>query len=354
MRLERASAVRVRIPLCAPFATATGTWRERDTWIVRLRDAGGRQGVGEASLDPAADDAAQERLGAAIRHWLATGDLSTTTTQHPDPSERSVVAAIEAARLDLGAVALVDGPVSRSVAVNATIATEDRSGSLAAAVGAVERGYATLKLKGGRERSSAELIERLAAIRQAVGPDIALRLDVNGAWDMALARERLDALAPLDLEYVEQPIPAGDSGALARLRDASPVPIAADESVTSLAAARALLAAGAADVLVVKPGRVGGPLVALAIAREAQAAGVGVTISTLLETGVGLTAALRVAACVPGGVHGLATGDVLVSDLLARPLAVQAGRMAVPAGLATSLDEAAVARYAIDRIGEDR
>lgn len=348
MTLGRAGAIRVRVPFRAPFSTAAGSWVARDAWIVRLRDADGREGVGEANLDPAADEAALERLAAAVRHWASGGEVDQR-----DAVGRAVAGAIEAAQLDLGAIALepaAGAPPATSVVVNATIATEDPAASVAAARDAVARDFTTLKLKGGTERSTAALVERLTAIRAAVGEDIALRLDVNGAWDLATARERLAALVPLGLEYVEQPIAPGDPGVLAGLRAESVVPIAADESVSSPQAARALLAARAADVLVVKPGRVGGPLVALAIAREALAAGVGVTISTFLDTGVGLTAALRVAAALGGGVHGLATAEVLVSDLLATPLAVRDG--CVPAhGSGTPLDAAALERHAVERVG---
>ena len=340
-----ASAVRVRIPFRRPFVTAAGTWHERDAWIVRLRASDGRVGVGEASLDPAADAARLDALAAAVRTFVADG---------AEPVHITVLGAIDAARLDLEIVTLNAECPSATVAVNATIATEDLEESVAEALTAIELGFTTIKLKGGLERSTDELVVRLAAVRDAVGPGIALRLDVNGAWGPATARDRLAELASLLLEYVEQPIPPGDPAALAALRAASPVPIAADESVSSLSAARALLAAGAADVLVVKPGRVGGPLVALAIAREAHAAGVGVTISTLLETGVGLSAALRVAACLPDPAHGLATADVLVSDLLSQPLVVRDGRLTVPAAGSVALDSAAVTSFEFEGIGDDR
>lgn len=340
MTLVRVGAVRVRVPFRAPFATAAGTWVARDAWIVRVRDDDGREGIGEANLDPAADDAALERLAATVRRWASGGEVDLD-----DAVGRAVAGAIDAARSDLGG-----GVAATSVAVNATIATEDVAASVAAARDVVARGFTTLKLKGGREHSTAELVERLTAVRTAVGPDVALRLDVNGAWDAAIALERLVALAALRLAYVEQPIPAGDVSTMAALRASGVVPIAADESVESLATARALLGAEACDVLVVKPGRVGGPTVALAMAREAAAAGVGVTISTLLDTGVGLTAALRVAVLVPGGVHGLATADVLECDLLAEPLVGRDGRMVVPAGPGTALDEEAIERYAVERV----
>lgn len=347
MTSSPAGAIRVRVPFRAPFATATGTWIARDAWILRIRDAEGREGVGEANLDPAADDAALERLAATVRHWASGGEVDQR-----EAAGRAVAGAVEAARLDLGDLVLDDASGATSVAVNATIGSEDPAASVAAARDALARGFTTLKLKGGREGSIAELVDRLGAVRAGVGGAVALRLDVNGAWDVATARERLAALAPIGLEYVEQPIAPGDPADLANLRAVSDVPIAADESVETLETSRRLLSAGAADVLVVKPGRVGGPLVALAIAREAIAAGVGVTISTLLDTGVGLTAALRVAAALGGGVHGLATAEVLDSDLLATPLAVRDGCIVAPDGAGTALDEAAVDRYAVERIGE--
>jgi L-alanine-DL-glutamate epimerase-like enolase superfamily enzyme len=117
------------------------------------------------------------------------------------------------------------------------------------------------------------------------------------------------------------------------------------------------MAADAADVLVVKPARVGGPGEARAIAAAAAGRGLGVTISNLLETGVGLVAALRVAASLPdpdrGYAHGLATAGVLMSDLLATPLEVHDGRIAVPGG-PLILDEDALERWSVERAGDHR
>lgn len=354
-----ASATRVRVPLMRPFVTSAGTWHKRDAWIVQLVDRDGRTGVGEAGLEPGADAAALDRLrqamDAALSGLAAAGALERWLGAAPPIGSdaqigRSVAAAFAGAALDLGLLALVSDDQAPTVAVNATIATEDRAQTVDDARAAVGLGYTSIKLKGGREPSTAALVARLQAVRDAVGPDVGLRLDVNGAWDPATARQRLAALEPIGLEYVEQPIQPGDPADLARLRRASPVPIAADESVHSLASAQALLVAGAVDVLVVKPGRVGGPVVAAAIARAATAAGVGAVISTLLDTGVGLSTALRVAAITPGPAHGLATGDLLRHDLVDQPLAVHEGRIRVPGLEPIVLDDRAVARYAVERI----
>jgi len=136
--------------------------------------------------------------------------------------------------------------------------------------------------------------------------------------------------------------------ALAKLRWVGHVPIAADESVRDVGSARALLDSGAVDALVVKPARVGGLRQAGAIVELAGAAAVPVTVSTLFETGVGIAGALHLAATVPGvHAHGLATADLLETDLLATPLRVDDGRVAVPSGpgLGVSLDGGAIERY---------
>jgi o-succinylbenzoate synthase len=275
-----------------------------------------------------------------------------------DPVGLAVDAAIEAAALDLGLLELhpiePGAPPMDDVEVNATIATEDPEGSIAAARDAVELGFRCLKLKVGSERTTAQLAARISAVRSAVGDAIEIRLDANGAWDPVTAIERATSLADVGIAYLEQPVAPGDPDDLAAVRDRSPVPIAADESVASLESAQALMSAGAVDVLVIKPSRVGGPEASMSLAREALALGIGVTISTLLETGVGLAAAARVAALLSDRdhAHGLATADALGSDLLATSMLVANGRLAVP-GLGLRLDDAALDRWTVDRLGAD-
>ena len=208
-------------------------------------------------------------------------------------------------------------------------------------------------------------MDRVRAVRVAVGPDIRLRLDVNGAWDLETATDRLDAIARFALEYVEQPLAGDDAAELAELRRRVRIPIAADETVTSLRTARELLDAGAVDVLVVKPARVGGPVAAAEIASLAAERDVPVVVSTLFETGVGIAAGLAVAAALPsvrGATlerapdHGLATAGVLEHDLLIEGLPVEAGRMRVSGasaggGLGITLDERAMGRFVVESAG---
>ena len=363
-------ADRVRIPFRRPFPTATGMWLERDAWLIRLLDADGRVGLGEAVLEPAAAEVAETILASLIREaaeGASDGRLPSMgeLELHGAPG-RSLNAAIESALLDLERPTLADlEPDGEGVGVNATIPSVGTAAAAEAARQSVESGFATLKLKVGAERETDVLVARIRAIRAAVGPDVRLRLDVNGAWDLATAEDRLLAVAQFDLEYVEQPMAAHDVDGLAELRRRVKVPIAADEAADSIRAVRALLAADAVDVLVVKPARVGGPAAVAEIAERAAERGVPVVISTLFETGVGIAAALAMAALLPVFAsarwagppdHGLATAGLLEHDLLRESLIVEAGRMHAPYGLASGglgidLDVRALDRFRAEAVG---
>ena len=356
-------ADKVRVPFRRPIATAKEMWVEREAWIVRLVDGDGRVGVGEAVLDSGDGDTASIVLDQLVHElvMMAPGDRLPTASElelHGAPG-RALRAALDSARFDLEGVPSADlRPGGSGVGVNATIPSIGPAAAGEAASQAVAAGYRTLKLKAGAERETELLVDRVRAVRTAVGPEIRLRLDVNGAWDLETATDRLDAIARFAFEYVEQPLAGDDPTALAELRRRVRTPIAADETVTSLRAARDLLDAGGVDVLVVKPARVGGPIAAAEIAALAAERNVPIVVSTLFETGIGIAAALAVAVALPSGRgpsgdrsfdHGLATAGVLEHDLLVEALPIADGRMRVPGGtgggLGVVLDERALARH---------
>ncbi|HYO44082.1 MAG TPA: enolase C-terminal domain-like protein [Candidatus Limnocylindrales bacterium] len=353
-----ASVAFVLVPFRAPFETAVGTWTARESWLLRLVREDGRAGWGEAALEDAGDAPVLEALfEELVATGLAPADALVSRT---GAAGRAFRAAIGGAMLDLEPPRAGILDPSRAVGVNATIGSVDTAAVVEAARDAVAKGFRTLKLKAGPADTTASLVERLFAVRAATGDDVALRLDVNGTWSLSEAAERLRAIAGVGLQYVEQPLGPSAHAAAATLRDRTGTALAADEAVESVAAARAILEAGAADVLVVKPARVGGPAAVAVIADLAAQRGVAVVISSLFETGVGLAAALACAAALPdvpgwpaaGRDHGLATAELLRDDLLVRPLVIGEGRMCAPGGpgsggMGVVVDERAVARYRV-------
>jgi L-alanine-DL-glutamate epimerase-like enolase superfamily enzyme len=280
------------------------------------------------------------------------------------------MAAVDGALLSLAAPGAGPGSVAAGAAthaayepipVGAIIGFGGPDAGADAAAQAVELGFETLKLRAGFERATDQLVDRLRAIRGAVGPEPRLRVDAGGAWDLETATERIQAMEPFRIEFVEQPLATRELAGHAALRERVRIPIALDEDIESEGAARAALAERAADVIVVKPARVGGLAATLRIAAAASAAGGSVVLGTYFETGVGIAAVLRIAAALRGTAgrrapdsrgghepaHSLATAGILVHDLLRVPLPIERGRMAVPT--AVSLDDAEVDRYTLER-----
>jgi O-succinylbenzoate synthase len=178
-------------------------------------------------------------------------------------------------------------------------------------------GFPAVKVKVGRTDPRDD-VDLVAAVRDAVGPTVALRVDANGAWDIETAEAMIGRLAPFDLELVEQPVAALDD--LARLRRRVDVPLAADECVRSLGDARCLATLQAADVVVLKVQPLGGVRAALQVA---ETAGVPALVTSMRETSVGIAAGVALAAALPELPYacGLAArmpgGDVVRDPLVA-------------------------------------
>lgn len=209
-------------------------------------------------------------------------------------------------------------PVRDRVPVNVTVPAVD--GATARAIVERSGGCRTAKVKVAEPGQTVDdEVERLEAVRDALGPDGRVRVDANGAWDVEEAVARLAALdrAAGGLEYVEQPCRTVEE--LAAVRRRTTVPVAADESVRRAQDPLAVVRAGAADVVVLKVQPLGGVRACLHLAEEV---GLPVVVSSALESSVGLAAGVALAAALPELPYacGLATAQLLTDDVVAEPL----------------------------------
>jgi O-succinylbenzoate synthase len=217
--------------------------------------------------------------------------------------------------------------VRRHVPVNATVPAVGPE--VAAGIVRESGGCRTVKVKVGApgDTLGAER-DRLAAVRNEIGEDGAIRIDANGAWDPDTAVERLAALsrAAHGLEYAEQPCRLVED--LAWVRRRSDVPIAADESIRRAADPLAVLRQGAADVIVLKVQPLGGVRACLELADQID---LPVVVSSALETSVGLAMGVALAAALPRLplACGLATARLLSADATSRPLLAEDGAIGV-------------------------
>ncbi len=316
-----------------PMATAFGELRERELLLVRLRGADGVVGWGEAGPLEAYDGVPLEAVRAAIVAYeplLRDGD-DATVAQLQDACRAvadlpQALAAIDLALWDqagnregVPVCALLSDNPAASVRVNATIAAVDRAGAASAAAAAARAGYTCVKVKVGIGDDAG----RVAAVRAAIGPEIELRLDANGAWDVEQAVSAIEALAPAGLELVEEPVHGVE--ALRAVRDRVAVRVAMDETAAEIGS----LTASVADAVCLKISRCGGISRLLAQAALVRASGADVYVASTFDGPVGIAAGLHCAAALrTTAACGLGTLALFAGEVAVLP--VVGGEMTVP------------------------
>ena len=323
-----------RLTMHSRFEAASGALDHRHGVLVELLDEDGRRGVGEASPMTHIDGGTvQHVLDLLQRHGASLLESDEPTIE--GPGAMALRCALDVAQLDLRARA-AHQPISWLlcqepapwVSVNAVIGGGEPSEVANFGQQAMETGYSVLKLKVGVAPLN-EDISRVAALREAC-PEATIRLDANGAWDEETTRHAFEGLYPHRIELLEQPVARDEVEALARLREAAPMRIAADESADSPESLERVLELHAADFVVLKPMFLGGLRPAMAVARRAAERGIGVFATTSFDSSIGIAAALQLAAALSTDhAHGLATGEHLSADVVASTLRPRAGRMAI-------------------------
>jgi len=181
----------------------------------------------------------------------------------------------------------------------------------------IAAGHTRVKIKVGLP-SLEEDLERVRAVRQIMGPGRPLMVDANQLWDLPTARRAARALSAFDIFWLEEPLPAEDVEAYARLRAAIDIPLAAGESLYTEARFRDLLLAGAVDYLQPNVCRVGGITPFLRIARLARLFGIPVMPHLLPD----ISGQLALCLPLPGMVEDIDEGSFAALGALARPSGV--------------------------------
>lgn len=330
------------LDLAEPLASATGTITSRRGFIVRFGD-----GIGEATpLTPWTEsyDACERALTHIVETEAPPGAALGTLTETPAARHGVALAVLDAhaRRRNQPLMRYLGGDATvATIPVNATLDAADAAALATAASDAAAAGYPAVKVKIGRAELATDL-ERVAAVRAAIGANVELRLDANAAWDAQTAIEAAPVLAEHDISYLEQPTPGIDRDLIDRL-EAEGVPVAIDEGLDRSSIADAISAGVSAIIL--KPMALGGPDIARAAAMTALACGVTPVVSDLVTGAVSRTAAAHVAASLSAPVPaGLDTGRRLAGDLIDRPPTVESGAFVIPDGNGLGIDTEAVGR----------
>lgn len=348
MTVTEVSCRRVTAALHSPFVTALRTTSTLETLVVEIVDSDGVRGFGEA---PQVWRVTGESLAGAevcvlgpLRELLI-GRSPDDLTELLREVNVAVVgnfgskSAVDVALHDLASRRLgvslphFFGTTRHRVDSDVTVSAGSVDQLTADAKSRLAEGFGVLKLKLGTDAMTD--VSRVVAVREAVGPDVRIRVDANQGWTarqaIAVIRRLEDAGA--DLEFVEQPVPAYDLDALARVTAAVNTPVMADEAVFGVRDLTALIERGAADLVNVKLAKCGGLAQARTMLDLAAAHGIGTIVGSMMEGPIGVGAAASLVASRPT----TATSDLdaawwLSTSPMRGGLVYDAGTITLPAG----------------------
>ncbi len=310
MKITKVRLGRISVPLRTPFKTALRSVSSVEDVIVEVHTDCGAVGYGEAPPTGAITGDTTGAIIGAVQDHIAKSVIGRDVDEFEDllqvvqkciVGNTSAKAAVDMALWDLYGqlynipVYKLLGGAKRNITTDITISVNDPDVMVKDALIAVERGYDCLKMKVGVNPKLD--VERLSAVRNAVGKDIVIRIDANQAWQPKEAVRILNKMQEqgLDVELVEQPVKAHDIEGLKYVTDRSYVPVLADESVFSPENAMTIMKMGAADLINIKLMKCGGIYNALKIASAAEVYGVECMIGCMLEAKISVNAAVHLA-----------------------------------------------------------
>ena len=302
---------RISLPLRHPFKTALRTVTHLEDVVVMVVADDGQVGYGEAPPTAVITGDTMGSVECAVRDFIRPAlvgmevedlDGVMKKLQACMVKNTTAKAAVDMAIYDLWGkrygipVWRALGGAQRELETDLTISVNPVEEMVRDSLEAVERGYRILKIKVGKDPKAD--VERMAAIRQAVGPDVKLRVDANQGWRAKEAVSIISAMEDkgLDIDLVEQPVPAHDLEGMVYVTSRVQTPILADESVFSPADAVEIIRRGAADLINIKLMKTGGIWQALKICDVAEIYGVECMIGCMLESRLSVAAAAHLAA----------------------------------------------------------
>lgn len=347
MRLSSVEVIPYALPFKEPYVTARGVLERREMVLLRVRDEDGIVGLGEAVPLALRGGVSLTEVVRELKEWAER--------QEDAGLSAPALCAVTVARADLLGRRAADqgGGGDEAVPCNATLVAGAPIEVAAQAEGWAEDGFTTFKLKLGAESVKSPLkadfsqtrgtdVAQVQAVREAVGPEARIRVDVNEAWDLETAKRVLAELEPYGIELAEQPVAGLE--AMAELAASTSIPLAADESVASLDEAKQAVAIGACAYTGIKLSKVGGPEAALAIADVLPA-----YVTSALDGPVGIAAGAQVALSLAETghperlelAHGLATQRLFAETIASVECELRDGMLHLPPGpgLGVEIDE---------------
>lgn len=358
MKITKIDVFLVSTPFIMPQTMAMWTSYKKDHVVVRIETAEGISGIGETVPIVAEFGEPVESVKYVIQDWLAPAIMGEDPFNLEAIFDKMFKAvknhlfakcAIDFALHDLMAKALniplyklLGGKTGEKVPVTWVIGIKSLEEAAKEARDFVNRGFKELKLKAGSDWKGD--LERVKAVREAVGWDIPLRVDPNQAWSVPRAINVIKKMERYQLQLVEQPTPAWDLDGLAEVARAVDTPILIDEGVRTPEDAVKVVRTEAADMINLKIGKIGGIFYSSKINAIAEASDIPCLVGSMLEGSIGTAASAHFAISAPNlkFAHDLIGPLFRADDVVKEPLKVEDGYVEVPEkpGTGVELDEA--------------
>lgn len=307
-RIDKIDLFRLRIPLKKPFITSLGPNLEADNVVVIVRTSDGLTGHGECSPFWTINGETAETclsVGAHLAKTLIGHDPLDIEGAHAIMDRlifgnNSIKSAFDISLHDIAAQAadlplwkFLGGKERSDLFTDYTVSIGDPEQMVVDAEDIVRNGFPVIKVKLGGDGDLD--IRRIRAIRERIPSILPLRIDANQGWDPDTAIRVLNALGPLNIQHCEEPIPRWRFMEMRRVKEASPIPIMADESCCDHHDAKRLIDLGACQRFNIKLGKSGGLFKAKKIIALAEQAGMEVQIGGFLESRLAFTASASLA-----------------------------------------------------------
>jgi o-succinylbenzoate synthase len=308
--IQRVELYKLSIPLKEPFVTSLGTETRADNVLVKIITDQGVIGFGECSpFMPINGESTDTCM--IVGQYFAKALNGKDALQIEDCIDlmdkviygnSSIKSAFDMAIYDIASqyagvplYKFLGGENNKTIITDYTVSIGDPEKMAADALKIKNEGYPAIKIKLGKNGKTD--VERIRAIRVAVGNEIPLRIDANQGWKVNEAIETLNALKEFDIQHCEEPIARWKFMKLKKVRKNSPIPIMADECCGDEHDAERLIELEACDYMNIKLGKSGGIFKALKMVRLAEAANIHLQVGAFLESRLAMTAFAHFALC---------------------------------------------------------
>jgi len=315
-----------KLKLSAPFETSKSTISERKGFIISLKNSSGKVGIGDVAPFPEFGSETYEQaenkidnLKFELRIEKENIKESLKNILEEFNSLLSLRHGLEQAIINLvcneyesSVSQLLNIKLNRKVNVNSVIGFLEPEAAVSRSLKFVEDGFKTIKVKTGRINFNDDL-KTLSSIRNKVGDNINIRIDINGKWSRNEAEKYLSQLENLSIEYAEQPVNSIQE--FLELKPRTSIPLAADESIRDLTSAERFIINNAIDFVILKPMMLGGLIPTLEIIELAEKNNITPIVTSSFESSVGrANAVIAASACKSEIAHGLAVSHYFEND----------------------------------------